>query len=274
MARTISEIKEAIRLKKNDYPTLSPILFKEEGGSSVGIYDNIADVTSININLHEQLFDSYKTDVEGVVTNGILQTEAWLQKKVLEFQYSATTPQYVQLDTDTFTASYPIVNTELRIITRCAVVTLGGGQVSIKVAKSDPPTVLSGAEVTALESYLDIICAAGIKPSVLNEPSDKLSVNATIYYDGQFADTIQDDCEAAINNYLANLPFNGQFQIIKMVDALQSVTGFNDIVITTVEARKDAGTLAPFTRAYSPYSGYMVEDPSALFSSTITYVAI
>ena len=51
MARTISEIKEAIRLKKNDYSALSPILFKEEGGSAVGIYDNIADVTSININL-------------------------------------------------------------------------------------------------------------------------------------------------------------------------------------------------------------------------------
>lgn len=274
MARSVSEIKEAIRLKKNDYTTLSYILFYEEGGSAVGIYNNIADVTSININLHEQLFDSYKTDVEGVINEGILQTNAWLQAKVFEFQYSSTTPQYVQLDTDTFTAKYPIVNEALRIITRCSVTTLGGGQVSIKVAKSDPPTALSAGEVTALESYLDIICGAGIKPSVLSTSSDKISVEGTIYFDGQFSDTIQADCENAINAYLASVPFNGQVQTIKIVDALQSVSGFKDVVLTSVKARKDTGTLATFTRAYTMYSGYIVEDPSALFSSTITYVAI
>jgi hypothetical protein len=275
MARSIATIKEVIRQKKNDYTTLSPILFKEEGGSSVGVLNNIADVVSINQNLHEQIFDQYRTDVEGVITSGTLQTNAWLQKKVLEFQYSTTTPQYVQLDTDTYIANYPIINEELQIITRCAVITQGGGVVSVKVAKSDPPTVLSGAEKTALESYLNIITGAGIKPVVLNEPSDKLRVNAIVYYDGQFYDTIQSEVEATINTYLANLPFNGEYQIIKMVDALQAVNGFKDIVISSVQARKDS-VVSPSTvvRNYAPYSGYIVEDPSALFSATITYTAI
>lgn len=275
MARSIAEIKEVIRLKKNDYPTLSPILFKEEGGSIVGILNNIADVVAINQNLHEQIFDTYTANIDNSINNGVLQTDAWLRSKVLDFQYSATNPQYVQLDTDTFTANYPIENDELKIITRCAVVTQGGGVVSVKVAKSDPPTALSGAEVTALESYLDIVSCAGIKPVVISEASDKLTVTATIYYDGQFFDTIQQDCEDAINNYLENLPFNGEYQIIKMIDALQLVGGFKDIVVSSVGARRDSVVgFTTVTRNYNPYSGYLTEDGSSTFASTITYTAI
>lgn len=277
MARSIATIKESIRVLKNTYTELATILFQEEGGSRANVFNLEAYTISVAINLHEQLVEAYQAEIDAIIDNGVPGTEAWVHMKVLEFQYDATTPQYIELNED-LVPVYETIDEDLRIITRAAVVTLGNGRVTIKVAKGDSPVPLAAGEVTAFEDYLSVIMPAGPKVTVLSENADKLFVDADIYYDGQFVDSIQTDVEAAINAYLAALDFNGVVKISGIQDAIQGVQGVNDVVINQVKARRDSTVFASatvVTRTWPTIAGYIVEEDTSgqTFADSITYTA-
>jgi hypothetical protein len=276
MARNIATIKEAIRVEKNNYPSLTPILFQEEGGSRVGILNNIADIMAININIFEQLLDAYKLELEGIAASAVPGTGSWIHAKVLEFQYSVTNPQYIQLIG--LVPTYNKVDSSLRIISRASVAENGNGRISIKVATGEPPAPLDSSQQLALSEYLDIIGPAGPQISVSSNISDKLYVNATIYYDGQFVSSIQTDVKAAINNYLANISFDGLVTVSKIQDAIQGVIGVRDVVINSVKARANGVgfiSATTVTRQWSTIAGYIVEENTAgqTFSDSIAYTA-
>lgn len=276
MARKIATIKEAIRVEKNNYPVLAPILFAEEGGSKVGILNNIADVVSININVFEQLQDAYKSELEQIALNAIPGTSAWIKSKVEEFQYDTVTAQYIQLVD--LVPVYQSVDTTKQIISRVAVIESGNGVVVVKVATSEPPVALSAPQKTSLEQYLDIIMPAGPTITVSTALADKLYVGANVYYDGQFAGSIQSDVNAAINNYLAALDFNGVVYVSKIQDAIQAVAGVKDVQLTLVKARQDATAFlgaTTLTRQWTTIAGYIVEETTSgqTFSDSIVYTA-
>jgi len=276
MARTIANIKESIRTEKNTYTSLSPVLFSEEGGSTVGILNNIADVVAININIFEQLQDAYKTELELIAASAVPGTSAWIKEKVLEFQYDALNPQYIQLID--LVPTYNVIDKDLRIISRVAVVESGNGVIVIKAATGVSATVLTANQKTALEEYLDVIIPAGPTIIVSSNTSDKLYLNAEVFYDGQYVESIQADVEKAINNYLANLDFNGVILVSKIQDAIQEVAGVKDIVITQVKARADATLFASATivpRQWTTIAGYIIAETTATFTfaDTITYTA-
>jgi hypothetical protein len=275
MARSISTIKEVIRVEKNAQSTISSIPFAEEGGSRVGVFNQIADIVAISQNIHEQLFDEFKTEIEDIATNAIPGTAAWIQDKVFKFQYDATTPQYVEIID--FVPQYATVDEDLRIITRCAVLTLGNGRIQVKVAKSDPPVPLGASELTALTQYLENILPAGPYLTVTNLDADKLYIDANIYYDGQYIDSIQATVEQALNDYLADLPFDGVVAVSKIQDTIQAVEGVKDVVINEVRARKDTTVFASattVTRQWATVAGYIVEETTAsnTWGDTITYI--
>jgi hypothetical protein len=274
MARSISTIKKTIIEEKNTKDNISVIQFAEEGGSRVGILNLWADVVSLCINVHEQLFDKHKSDVELLVDNAIPGTEKWIQSKVFEFQYDVTTPQYVELVD--YVPAYPTIDTSLQIITRCSVISLGNGRITIKVAKSEPPVALSAPEKTALEGYITAIIPAGPYVTISTQDSDKLYIDAEVFYDGQYVDSIQATVEAAIKDYLDNLPFDGDVLNSKIQDAIQSVDGVNDVVINEVKARKDTTPISGATvvaRKWSTVAGYIEEETTSsnTWSDTITY---
>lgn len=276
MARKIATIKEAIRTEKNNYPVLATIPFAEEGGSKVGILNNIADVMAININVFEQLQDAYKSELETIALNAIPGTAAWIKQKVEEFQYDAVTAQYVQLVD--LVPMYLVVDETKQIISRAAVIESGNGVVVVKVATSEPPVALSAPEKTSLEQYLDVIMPAGPTITVSTALADKLYVGANVYYDGQFSGSIQSDVEAAINNYLATLAFDGVVYVSKIQDAIQSVPGVKDVLLTSIKARQDATVFAGatvLTRQWTTIAGYIVEETTSgqTFADSIVYTA-
>lgn len=274
MARSISEIKKAIITEKNTQTSIAGIQMAEEGGSRVGVLNSIFDVVAILQNVEEQLFDNYKSEIELIVANAIPGTEAWIQKKIFEFQYDATTPQYVEIID--YVPAYPVVDETLRIVTRASVTTIGNGRINIKVAKSDPPVPLSAPELTALEQYLQNILPAGPFLTLYSDNSDKLYINAEVFYDGQYVNSIQADVELALKNYVDNLPFDGLVLVSKIQDAIQAVEGVKDVVINSVKARRDSVVFASattVTRQWLTIAGYIVEETtsSQTWSDTITY---
>lgn len=280
MARSIETIQKTMDDKQATLPDLATL----NSPSQTAIYTLWKFITSTVINYLEQLWDLYKANLETIVATAAVGTNAWLQKRVFDFQYSASTPQAVAVNSD-MSISYPTIDTSLQIITRCAIKTTSQRVVLVKVAKSDPPVALSGTELSSLSGYLDDINFAGVNYIAISEAADKLYLKASIYYNGQYSVVIGTNVVAAINAYLSNLPFDGYVKLSSLMDAIQSVEGVTDIVFEDVAIRADATAFASKTYlvqsnttlipSYQLFAGYVVEETTSgsTFADTLTYIA-
>ena len=282
MARSIVEIKQQMIVQKNAQASLSGLT----STSQTALWNLYIFLVAAAINIFEQILDLFKADIEAVATRSYPGSAAWIQDRVFKFQYDFSNPQYVQLNTTDFSVNYPVVNSALQIVTRCSVSTLITKTVLVKVAKNDPPEALDANEQTALLSYLYDIGFAGINYTVLSTDPDRMSVAGTIYYNGQFSSTIQASVIAALDNYLATLPFDGQVSVQGATDAIQAVTGVNDVALTEVGVRRESVAYASRTkiydlsagvnlRVYSTYAGYIIQedDSGHTFTDTLTFQA-
>ncbi len=217
------------------------------------------------------IWEERKSEIQSIADSAIPGTEKWLQKEVLKFQYG----DVLSFDLTSAKYYYPVINDVNQIVKRCAI--QSAGSISyVKVAKlsSGSPVALSVGELTALRSYINQIKWAGMQLVVSSGNSDKLNAPLTIYFNGQVPLVdMQALCEAAFTNYLANLQFNGEFSITRLIDAVQEVDNVNDVREGVVQAKIDAGTYATVSRVYVPASGYIEKDPAISFATMFTYVA-
>jgi hypothetical protein len=291
MARKLADIIQGL----DDAQAAQTDLSSLNSPSNTAIYTLWKYIVAVNMYLQETLWDIFKTDLEKQIDSAPVGSNQWLQKKAFEFQYSSTNPQVTTLVD--YVPTYPNVDESLRIITRCSIKTTALNTVEIKVAKSEPPVALSNPELAAFDSYVTStgdstiagagvgIGAAGIYYSINSFTSDKLWIDADITYLGQYSSVIKENVEAAINNYLANIPFDGNFKVLSLVDAIQQVEGVTDILINNLALRADATAFASRTyliqnnayiyTTYPLYAGYAVEETtsSQTFTDTITYIA-
>jgi hypothetical protein len=279
MARTVEEIKaQAIAAKEAD-PNLTGL----SSDSMVALWNLLFYIPALMIQLFEQILDIFKVDIEKTVENNYVGTEKWIRLKSLEFQYSSTVPQILEINPDTYKISYPVVDPSLRIISRVTAETDFNKVVNIKVAKNEPPVQLAGPEETAYKDYLKELQPAGVEYNVINAVSDKLYLEMEVFYNGQYIAVIQDNVEAAINAYLAGIDFNGKIQVIEIEKAIKAVAGVVDLKVKNIWLRANA---IPLVNAFKlvdnfavvlisavPYSGYSIEETTAsnTWGDKITY---
>jgi hypothetical protein len=267
MARTINEIIAEMDAAQALQSSLSGL----NSPSQTAIYTVWKYIIASSIWAHEKLWDLFKVELETIANNAVAGTDGWVQSKSLEFQYSATDPQVITLVN--FVPAYNIVDTDLQIITRCSVKTLPNKVVSVKVAKSDPPTALTSTELSAFGGYLDDISFAGVQYSPISLASDKLYLDAEIFYNGQYSSVISDTVIDAINEYLANIPFDGNVRVSSLYDAIQNVAGVTDVIINDMAIRADVTAFgnktylvqsnATIYNKYPTFAGYIVEETTA-----------
>lgn len=279
MARTVTDIHQQML---DAIAADSVLSTKLTSTSKRAIYRLMTFIVASAIALLEQLMDAFVVDVQAIVDRGAPSSEQWLQDRILKFQYDATNPQVIQLIN--YAPSYPVEDDALKIITRCSVVTGLANNVNIKVAKSDTPEALDANELTALQSYVNEIGAAGIKYNVTSNDPDELEVEAEIYYVGQFSQVIQENVEQAINGYFASLPFNGNLKISELEAAIKAVTGVSDVLLKNVRARASVVAYANGTylvqnnqtisRLWPTVSGYIVPETTAghELADTLTFI--
>lgn len=280
MARKIAEIQATMDVEQATQTNLTTL----NSPSQTAIYTLWKFITSTIINYCEQLWDLYKVDLEAIVKNAPVGSNNWLQSRVLKFQYSASTPQVLAIDSN-FAINYPTIDTTLQIITRCSVKTTPVKTVLVKVAKSSPPVALSAPELSSLSGYLSNIAFAGVNYIASSATSDKIYIKASIYYNGQYASTFPTNVISAINAYLSNIPFDGILNLLKLQDAIQAVPGFNNILIDDVACRSDVTAFGSktyliasktvLTNSYQTVAGYIVEETTAsnTFTDTLTFIA-
>lgn len=270
MARTIAEIQAAIIVDKNSRSDLDDL----DSPSNVAIWLTWTYIVAVAIQLHEQIFDLFKTDTQTIADAAIPGTLNWWAREIGEFQYSVTNPQNIVLID--LVPTYPTVDESLQILTRVSISETPNLVVNIKVAKEEPPVTLDGLEQASLEDYIDTIKPAGVKTNLINADADRLRIEAIIYHDGAFSSTIQADTFAALENYMATLPFDGVVRLVDLVDSLQQVSGFIDIDRISIKARTATTLLVnanEVDRRYDTFSGRIIEEDTAgnSFSDTITF---
>ena len=232
------------------------------------------------------MLDSFLTNVETQVNASAGASILWLQAKMFQFQYDATIPQVVQLINTV--PQYPVVDATKQIITACSVTSSLSNQVTIKVAKSNPYVALVSAELTAAQSYINTIGAAGISYTVISLNPDKLYVQASIYYQGQYSTVIQQNVIDAINSFLQNLSitnFNGSMKISDLEGVIRNVAGVNDVILNNVKGRDDASTFANgvdlvlnntvISRQWDTVAGYIVQETTSgkTFADSLIFIA-
>lgn len=278
MARTTDQIQTAIITTKEGTTDLNG-LTSESRRSIWRLFTRL--IASVQA-LFEQQTDVFKTEIESVVAVAAPNTAAWVQDRVLKFQYKASDPQVITLVD--LVPTYPVVNTDLQIITRCSVKSDLSNNVKIKAAKDEPPAALSGPQLSALQSYINVIGCAGINYVVSSSTSDKLYVSADIYYQGMYSDVISANVIAAIEAYLAALPFDGQLLVSDLEVVIRDVTGVKDIVLKNVRARANGTSLSSasylvqnsqlISRFWNTVAGYVVGETTAsnTLADTLTFI--
>ena len=277
MARSIAVIKQQIIDAKNGEDLLSGL----NSPSQSSLWNLWAYITAVAINLHEQLWDIFQSEIETIAASAAPGTPQWLRDKTLKFQYSATNPQILQLID--FVPQYAVVDSSLRLVTQCSVKLEGNRTVLLKVAKGTdtltplgietiPPNTLdNNPEINALKTYIENIKFAGTAIQVISLQADRLQVYADVYYDGQYVlDTVKDNVKTAIATYLKNLPFDGQVSNTKLIDAIQSVQGVLDVQLQRLSARVFAQAAstptdliknyAVLSRQYATEAGYIIPE--------------
>lgn len=279
MARSINDILAQMDAEQALQPGLSGL----DSPSQVAIYRLWKYIVSASIWAHEKLWDIFKSELETVADNAQIGTIKWVQSKIFEFQYDATNPQIVQLVN--FVPGYDPVDESLRIITRASVKTLPSRIVSIKVAKSDPPEALASSELTSLTGYLNDISFAGVQYNITSQAADELFLEAQIFYNGQYSTVISSTVIDSINNYLSNLPFDGQIRVSSIEDAIQSVPGVTDFIINNLAIRASTVAFglktylvqnnATIYNKYPTISGYVIGETTSgqTFTDKLTFTA-
>lgn len=280
-ARTQEEIKQLM----DDLQAAETALASLTNTSQTAEFELWKDLMAEISAIEEQLWDIKEDELNTKILLAAPATPIWIKDKVEKFQYSATNPQVLQILPPSFAPAYSIVDETLRIITRCAVKTTGNNTMQVKVAKSDPPTVLSTLEASSLTGYVAAIIPPGIVFSIINVAADKLYIDADIYYNGQYASTISDDVISSINAYLESLPADGVVEIAELQNAIHDTPGVTDVKINTVKARKDATVFASATivydlttgvnlRVWPTYSASIVEEDTVgqTFTDSLTFI--
>lgn len=236
--------------------------------------------------LLEQLQDLFQQTIEDITAKAPAASAPWVQDKMFKFQYSATDPQIIAL-IDTV-PTYPVVDPLLRIITACSVTSSVSNETQVKVAKDNPFVALSAPELSAAQGMINIIGIAGINYVVISLESDKMFIEADIYYQGQYAAIIQANVIAAIESWFvdrATNNFNGAVEMADLEGVINTVTGVNDVVLKNVRGRADADLFSAgidfilntqvIQRKWFTIAGYIGQetDTGHTFADSLNFIA-
>lgn len=263
--RTIDEIKESIAVDFMKNETVADMFGFPAGDnftahfSKVSIINILFYIFACAAWVQERLFEAHRKEIEARIEEIIPHRAKWYKTKVLEFMKDqvliADTDRYDTSEmTDDAIAAARVVKYATADESRDASI------LTIKVAGDAGGTRcrLSDEEEVQLAAYLAEIKDAGVRINLVNKDPDTFNCSVDIYYNAMLLpENVQNECEAAIRNYIENLPFNGEYTNMALIDALQAVEGVRiaEFKQATTSASDEATVMAIDARC-TPSAGY------------------
>jgi hypothetical protein len=282
MARTITEIKKEMTgyFIANDtiidlYGIDTTRTFEDQF-SKVSVESIFFYCVSVAIWAAETLFDVHKTEMTTLIATLKPHRLKWYVDKAKAFQFGRSLITDSDLYNNTDLTDEEITNEQ---VVKYAAAEEQSGWVILKVA-TDGASIrepLTNDQETALLAYLKEIKDAGVRIALVNEPANAFKATYDIYYDPMIlsAGLLSlaeggNPVRSAVEDFIANLTFNGEYRNSALTDRLQSVPG---VVIPELHLSQIDG--APVLAKATPASGYMrVYTESDLVLNAIPYETI
>ena len=207
----------------------------------------------------EKLFDTYRGEVDARIEEIIPHRPRWYRDKVLAFMKGKTlVPDTDRYDTEGMTED---AIAAARVVKHAvAAESADASLLTIKVAgeEGDKRCKLDAETETQLKAYIAEIKDAGVRTALVNTDPDRFSCQVEIYYDPMLvAETVEAACREAVREYIENLPFNGEYTNMALVDALQTVEGVRIVEFKgATRVAADETVVVPIDARCVPAAGY------------------
>lgn len=246
MARTMTEIYNVAKDCRNQYLQLTEF----ENSSKMSILDAITWTTAACIWTFENVMDVFKVDLARDLQNRINGTPGYYANALLKFQYG----DELQMNEEGTQFSYASVNENKRIITKVAYSENAqegffDKELQLKVATGEPGHYerLTDDQLIAARAYMNQIAFAGTHFNMVSRKGDVLIPRVTVYYDGAISpDEMYANIEQSLNDFIANLAFDGIIYTQKIVDAIQKAEHVTDVYINTTDTDKQGIFIAQY----------------------------
>jgi hypothetical protein len=266
MARSVTKIQQEIFNNISQNEDLQSL----NATSKVAIWRLIVFIVSYSIWTLEVLFDTHVIEIDKEIIAQKRGTLPWYRTMALQFQYGFD----LLTDSDKF---YNGVATPEQIedskLIKYAAVNDGDleGVVVIKIAgeTNGKLSPITDEQKTSVAFYFNEIKYAGSRISIINFLPDRLYLNIKIYRDPLVLDSNGNSIvnggkpvETAINEFMKELPFNGELIIVKLVDKLQKAEGVRiphvlEVASSWIDAATDSyGMPSVISVKNVPKSGY------------------
>ncbi|MEI6899248.1 MAG: hypothetical protein WCL00_05180 [Bacteroidota bacterium] len=211
--------------------------------------------------LVEITFGKHKVDIANLLAAKRPHTLRWYSEESKKFQYGYA---FTWKD-DTYV--YATDDPDARII-KYAAASEKNGKVVLKVAKevSGAKAPLTNTEKTVFTEYWRKWRDAGVKVEIISQSADLLKITVTIVRDRLVLDATNhllrdatiNPIQQSIDNYGANLEFDGKIIISKLVDAIQAAEGVVDIKLTAAHVQPSGGSWTAVDMSVEAASGYFI----------------
>lgn len=288
MARTISEIYDALNASKSSFEELNEyVVSTQVPGSTTDTAMNLAvDVTSkskvtvwrlwlwifaVGSWLVETLFDRHSSHINQVIDERRPHTVRWYADESKKFQYGH---EMVWQDNRFI---YEADDPDARLV-KYAAASERGGKVLLKVAKDSGGTKVpfTASEKSAFELFWSKWKDAGVNLEIVSRPADQLKINIAIVRDRMVLDAQNNllmdpsinPIQQAIETFGSSLEFDGILRLSKLVDHIQAAEGVIDVKLNGAWHKPDNGYYQTVNMYVESVAGYFAID---MANSTFEY---
>lgn len=231
MARTLTEIYTVAKQCRDKYLELTEF----QNDSKMSILDAFTWVTSSCIWAFENILDVFKVDLAKDLQNRVNGTPAYFANALLKYQSGDD----LVVSEDGASFSYATIDESKRIISKVSyseVVEDGyHDKLAIyKIATGEPGAYarIEEDELLAIRAYLGKILFAGQHAMIVSRNGDVLIPRVTVYHDGAISeDELYTNIENSLNDFIANMSFDGMLYAQKIIDCIQNAEHVTDVEV-------------------------------------------
>lgn len=250
--------------------------------SLVSLENILFSIVALAIFLMDRLFDTHKAEVDEKIRTQKSGGLPWYRFMALEFMYGfdlVTDHDYFDL-----TGATAEEIAAAKIVKYAAVAEAEeSSRVIIKIAGETGGVLapITDEQKEAFDAYINEVRFAGVQCTVINFLPDQLYLTIQIQYDplvlnaqGQSILNANYPVNDALQEYMKQLPFNGELRLNHVIDKLQGVPGVIDATILSAESTwidadtEGYGDPQQINVAVIPESGYF----EIVTFDNITYV--
>jgi hypothetical protein len=213
----------------------------------------------------EKLYDLHKAEVAAIIAELKPHSLRWYVSKAKAFMLGKA----LVADSDYYdTTGMTDEQITAAQVVKYAAAVEKSAVVYLKIATSPDPSEggeaapLTPEQAEGFKAYIKEVKDAGVVVEVVNEPAEHFRLTMTVYYDPMVMDSagmafngttpVQD----IIKKFIKDLPFNGEYRNVALVDALQQIEGVVIPELHLAETSRDGQSWDEVNAKANPYSGY------------------